>query len=179
MPYSRSPRVIMARGVAVAGNFCPVVRLQRNLATDAERGAVTNDALTEHGDKLAFGKGIDLPVQRTGAVAIHASARINAGTEIYNGRHIGQGGIANVEAFLAVLEHHNTLIVGSAAFWRMPGRPLRWPQRITAAGRGVVLPCGAGIPASPGDRDRHPATCLPRRNRYSGCRSLPPRRRDH
>src|SRR5690606_38016289 len=123
MPYSRSPRVIMARGVAVAGNFRPVVRLQRNLATDAERGAVTNDALTEHGDKLAFGKGIDLAIQRAGAIAIHASARVNAGTQINNGRHIGQGGIANVKAFLAVLAHHNPLIVRSPTFWNMPFQP--------------------------------------------------------
>src|SRR5690606_6311458 len=123
MPYSRSPRVIMARGVAVAGNFCPVVRFQRNLATDAERGAVTNDALTEHGDKLAFGKGIDLAIQRAGAIAIHASARVNAGTEVNDGRRIRQGGVANVETVLLVLQLHNTLLHGSATFYN--GRPKR------------------------------------------------------
>lgn len=113
----------MARGVAVAGNFRPVMRLQGDGAADAEGGAVADDALADDGNKLSFGKGIDLPVQRAGAVAVHAGACVDTGTKVNDGRHIRQGGVANVETVLLVLQLHNTLLHGSATFYN--GRPKR------------------------------------------------------
>ena len=75
---------------------------QSDLFSNPEGGTVAHHRFTQHGDKLAIGKSIDLPGQWPLGIAIHASAFVNAAAELDNTGDIRERGIADVQTLIRI-----------------------------------------------------------------------------
>ena len=91
----------MAAAVSIAGNFVPVMFLERQRFGKLHCCAIANHLVIQQGDEAAFSEVVDLPSDF--AVCVGRHILVNPSDQIRDSRNVLDLGIANVEPLLAEL----------------------------------------------------------------------------